>query len=318
MSNRMWDALMEHAKTCVLSGMLYVYYPDDTRNVGAVFNNIYELSGLISGEQYLSADSLSDSQKVLVDNLVKKAYENWHQVFEYDGKSLLNSKQARRSSASSTSLSTGSTSFPDLVGHHIALPPLPLSSDQRQIHSSTAGYNGELTHHYINQLMNSNPQSQFESTPFSLENLIDNPRQIHMTRNKGAVALDPPPSSTSHHSTQNLYAGWSDDRDQGADYLTNEEEIRLRSHEMLENEDMQQFLRLFSIGPNSSINMPDEASYQPFAATPLPNFTFGEDPARPAKAAVGWLKIKAAMRWGFFVRKKASERRAKLVEIEDE
>ena len=64
MSNKMWDALIEHAKTCALSGMLYVYYPDDTRNVGVVFNNIYELSGLINGEQYHSADSLSDSQKV--------------------------------------------------------------------------------------------------------------------------------------------------------------------------------------------------------------------------------------------------------------
>lgn len=64
MSNRMWDALMEHAKTCVLSGKLYVYYSDDERNVGVAFNNIYELSGLIAGEQFISADSLSDSQKV--------------------------------------------------------------------------------------------------------------------------------------------------------------------------------------------------------------------------------------------------------------
>lgn len=64
MSNRMWDALMEHAKTCVLSGKLYVYYPDDARNVGVVFNNIYELSGLITGEQFIPSDSLSDSQKV--------------------------------------------------------------------------------------------------------------------------------------------------------------------------------------------------------------------------------------------------------------
>ena len=55
---------MEHAKTCVLSGKLYVYYSDDARNVGLVFNNIYELTGLIVGEQYFPADSLSDSQKV--------------------------------------------------------------------------------------------------------------------------------------------------------------------------------------------------------------------------------------------------------------
>ena len=60
----MWEALLEHAKTCVLSGKLYVYYPEDARNVGVIFNNIYELRGLISGEQFFSADSLTDSQKV--------------------------------------------------------------------------------------------------------------------------------------------------------------------------------------------------------------------------------------------------------------
>lgn len=64
MSNKMWDALVEHAKTCVLSGNLYVYYPEDERSVGVVFNNIYALSGLIANGQYYSADSLSDSQKV--------------------------------------------------------------------------------------------------------------------------------------------------------------------------------------------------------------------------------------------------------------
>lgn len=64
MSNKMWDALLEHAKTCVLSGKTYVYYADDTRNAGAVFNNIYELSGLINGEQFFSANYLSDNQKV--------------------------------------------------------------------------------------------------------------------------------------------------------------------------------------------------------------------------------------------------------------
>ena len=64
MSNKMWDILIQHAKTCLLGGKLYVYYPDDARSVGVVFNNIYELSGLITNEQFISADSLSDSQKV--------------------------------------------------------------------------------------------------------------------------------------------------------------------------------------------------------------------------------------------------------------
>lgn len=64
MSNKMWDVLVEHAKTCVLSGKLYVYYPDDIRTVGIVFNNIYELSGLIANGEYYAAESLSDNQKV--------------------------------------------------------------------------------------------------------------------------------------------------------------------------------------------------------------------------------------------------------------
>ncbi|KAL0305813.1 UNVERIFIED_CONTAM: Calmodulin-binding protein 60 C [Sesamum radiatum] len=69
MSNKMWEVLVEHSKTCVLSGKLYVYYPDEPRNVGVVFNDIYVLSGLIAGGQYHSVDSLSESHKLSLPNL---------------------------------------------------------------------------------------------------------------------------------------------------------------------------------------------------------------------------------------------------------
>jgi len=64
MSNKMWESLVEHAKTCVLSGKHYVYYASDTRNVGAIFNNIYEFTGLIADDQFISAENLTDNQKV--------------------------------------------------------------------------------------------------------------------------------------------------------------------------------------------------------------------------------------------------------------
>lgn len=64
MSNKMWDILVEHAKTCILSHKLYVYYSDDVRNVGVVFNHIYELSGLVADGHYYATDALSDNQKV--------------------------------------------------------------------------------------------------------------------------------------------------------------------------------------------------------------------------------------------------------------
>uniref|UniRef100_F6I7S3 Uncharacterized protein n=1 Tax=Vitis vinifera TaxID=29760 RepID=F6I7S3_VITVI len=45
---------------------------------------------------------------------------------------------------------------------------------------------------------------------------------------------------------------------------------------------------------------------------------FDEDRSRSSgKAVVGWLKLKAALRWGIFVRKKAAERRAQLVELDE-
>ena len=60
----MWEVLVEHAKTCILSHKLYIYYSDDVRNVGVVFNHIYELSGLLADGHYYPTDNLSESQKV--------------------------------------------------------------------------------------------------------------------------------------------------------------------------------------------------------------------------------------------------------------
>lgn len=55
---------MEHAKTCVMGGKLYVYYTDETHSTGAVFNHIYELTGLIADGKFLSLESLTHNQKV--------------------------------------------------------------------------------------------------------------------------------------------------------------------------------------------------------------------------------------------------------------
>ncbi|GAB4853586.1 Calmodulin-binding protein 60 B [Ancistrocladus abbreviatus] len=339
MSNRMWEALMDHAKTCGLGGKLYVYYPDDTRNVGVVFNNIYALNGLISGDQYYSVDSLSENQKVFVDTLVKKAYDNWHQVIEFDGRSFVNAKQTRRSSSSRNEQLMAPINFSSSLDNQLALPSLPISvpTDQPQMDSGPAvavstGYNDNLSTGYSDQsqLVNSNSRSQFESTSFSQHGLMDSSQQTPMTMNdnKMGLALARPQSSTLGFQTANPsiqpfnvnpYDGWLHNRDKGVEELLSEEEIRIRSHEMLENEDMQQLLRIFSMGGHASVNAPDEGyPYSSYMPTPSPNFSFDEDRTRSGKAVVGWLKIKAAMRWGFFIRKKAAQRRAQLVELEDD
>ncbi|KAJ8545583.1 hypothetical protein K7X08_018166 [Anisodus acutangulus] len=94
-----------------------------------------------------------------------------------------------------------------------------------------------------------------------------------------------------------------------------EEEIRMRSHEMLENEGMQHLLRIFSMGQGHASSSVAEENYQ-YGSAYMPNMssTFGFDEER---TVVGWLKLKDALRWGIFIRKKATERRAQIVELDD-
>lgn len=326
MSNRMWDSLMEHAKTCVLSGKLYVYYSDDARNIGVVFNNIYELSGLIAEEQYCSADSLSDTQKVYVDTLVKKAYDNWHQVIEYDGKALLSSKQTRRTRSSQNELSMNTVGYSNAIDSQLALPQLPVavSTEQALLENNvvTPGYNDNMANRFPNQshLMNSNSHNQFESTSFSQHSFIGNSsQQPHITGNDNRAGLAVGPAQPSASEFQVIQPSQLSNINPYDDWSQNQisEDIRNRSHELLESDDMQQLLRLFSMGGHA--NMSDEAfsAYSSFMPTPSNYNSFEEDRGRSGKAVVGWLKIKAAMRWGFFIRKKAAERRAQLVELDD-
>ncbi|XP_012463441.1 calmodulin-binding protein 60 C [Gossypium raimondii] len=335
MSNKMWEALLDHAKTCVLSGKLYVYYTDDSRNSGVVFNNIYELNGLISGEQYFPADSLSDSQKVYVDSLVKKAYDNWNQVIEYDGKSLLNFKQNRWSSARNE-LQIDELDYTSSVDNQMQLPRVPVPIPTEQVHSGlqVGGYNDNQSAGYSgqSQIMNPNSHNQFGNTQFvPQDQLIDNSQQPQSSKNDTNVvglALGPPQSSiigfqnigsSMQPSNLNPFNDWTNNHDKGVEDFLSEEEIRVRSNEMLENEEMQHLLRLFNMGGNASINMTEDSGYgfPNYIPSPMPNFV-DEDRSRSGKAVVGWLKIKAAMRWGFFIRKKAAERRAQIVELEEE
>lgn len=54
---------MKHAMTTALNGKLYVYYPDETRQVGAVFNSRYTLCGLIENDQFTAIECLNDDRQ---------------------------------------------------------------------------------------------------------------------------------------------------------------------------------------------------------------------------------------------------------------
>ncbi|AQK71828.1 calmodulin-binding protein 60 D isoform X1 [Zea mays] len=344
MSNKMWDSLVEHAKTCVLSGKHYVYYARDSRNVGAIFNNIYEFTGLIADDQFISAENLTDNQKVYADALVKKAYEDWMQVVEYDGKALLSFKQKKKTVTTRSDVASASTSNPASYGSANSQKQLSLPAKAGQ--TSSAGTmneadgtrnaynaNGNQSARYAanTQSIPANVGMQYDGSAVSPEiQFSGSSLQSQSSRGSNMLALGPPQQHQSFEfpalgqpvqpTGLNPFEEWpqqQENRGGGVDdYLM--EEIRMRSHEILENEEMQQMLRLLSMGGAGTSLAEDGFNFPPYMPAPSPNVSYEDDRTRaPGKAVVGWLKIKAAMRWGIFVRKKAAERRAQLVELDD-
>ncbi|PSS13928.1 Calmodulin-binding protein 60 E like [Actinidia chinensis var. chinensis] len=296
MSNRMWDNTVEHAKTCVLGKKLYVYYEDGTNSMGAVFNDIYELRGLIADGQFFVLDSLTHNQKVSVDSLVKGAYENWNQVVEYDGK-VLNSlsigKSGTRALAASTSDHSQST-----------------TQNKQQCISSEPS-----------------PQSQPKSSHPSNSQLIEFPfmRSDSMagmavtTPDSAFGAVDYGSVGMSSYASSYLPEEWPRLRD-GQGFEDFSEEIRLRSSEMLESDDLRRLLKSMAVGVGigSAFGITEEDCYSYNAAYDhqVDRTYVQEHGRRSGRAVVGWLKLKAALRWGIFIRKRAAERRAQLVELD--
>ncbi|CAM8930998.1 unnamed protein product [Rhodiola kirilowii] len=339
MSNKMWEALLEHAKTCVLSGKLHIYYPDESKTIGVVFNNVYELSGLISGEQFHSADSLSDSQKIYVDKLVKKAYDNWNQVVEYDGKSLVSFPSNESESASQDEDYMNQAAYSDPLEFHSHPAHLPAQDYSQQppinstlgvgaprynnnyanvysanpagnIHFNSHNQNGSASYLPHNQLLIGNSSHSCQSMSSN-----DYEGTVHDSREQSSLGFQPINTSMQPYNQLNLFGAEED--------FLSEEEIRMKSNLMLEQEDIQQMLHSFTSGGNFSMPQDDAFSFPTIDQTPSPssNCSYDEDRNRPAKPVVSWLKIKAAMRWGFFVRKKAAETRAtkaQLVELDDD
>ncbi|MFQ6620256.1 hypothetical protein Gotur_000905 [Gossypium turneri] len=305
MSNKMWDVLVEHAKTCVLSEKLYVYYPDDVRSVGIVFNNIHELNGLIANGQYYASDSLSDDQKVYVDILVKKAYENWIHVIEYDGKSLLGCNEDNSSDTCRAKLPmdlhTSSTSQQQILPTLSVPVPTGQPSMDSDLVVGGIKFPGRLTNE--SQNVHLNATILLNGASFPLQNPLVNDNELAYGPSQSTVR------GFNNVGTSNIPEGVED-------FFSEDEEMRMRSNnEMLANEDMQHLIRIFNMGNQDHIPFNASDDSHPYSSTymtPTSALNYGfdnETSPSSGKAVVGWLKLKAALRWGIFTRKMAAERR---------
>ncbi|VAI57773.1 unnamed protein product [Triticum turgidum subsp. durum] len=298
-------------------------------------------SGIYTVEDFLRL-LVRDQQRlrsVYADTLVKKAYEDWMHAVEYDGKALIGFKQKKKSVTTRSDTASASTSKPALYGFVNAQKQLlPGKAGQTSTDTpSEAGvrstYNGNLAARNTVSPQNNaaNITMQYERGALSPESQFSGSSlQTQTSGGSNILALEPAQQqqqgfefSAVGQSMQpadlDPFDQWSQPQENRAvdDYLM--EEIRLRSHEILENDEMQQMLRILNMG-GVSTNMNDDGfTFPQYMQSPSPNFNFEVDRTRPpGKAVVGWLKIKAAMRWGIFVRKKAAERRAQLVELDDD
>lgn len=348
MSNKMWESTVEHAKTCVLSGKLYVYYPDETRSVGVIFNNVYELAGLIAQGQYMPAESLSDSEKVFVDSLVKKAYDNWMSVIEYDGKALVGARSNKKGNSSRPEASMSTMPYSTAYSQQAPLTSEPVAMHPEQatgnsglavgVSSSSSVYGERSVNRFAGQpqQLTTNNQLSYSNLPYnntSNQVLVGSSHQsaVPGTDSVVGLALGPPqstvttlipyqaPGTAMQSGTTNGVEDWSRPRDTRVqvDDFFSVEDIRSRSMEMLENEDMQQLLRMFSMNGGGVGLAEDGYSYPPF--TPAQTYpSYSEEKTRSSgKAIVGWLKLKAALRWGIFIRKIAAEKkRARIEELD--
>ncbi|KAJ7532549.1 hypothetical protein O6H91_13G046900 [Diphasiastrum complanatum] len=355
MSNKMWEGTVEHAKTCLLSGKIHVYYADEKHSIGVVFNNIFQLMGLIAAGQYMSVDSLSDSEKMYVDRLVKVAYENWERVVEYDGEALIDMKPWKLmdisaesadpiNTRSSSSQSEHTTSMQDQAVVSSGLPVVVYQSlntsskDMVQEQSFSADSHNSFTTNHLYGCSHIDSGMDMSMSLLSRSSLGSTKQESVMMQNSSAVNLLPASSLQALTSPVLPYHLESSAMQSGSDMCNmwprfqsrelgerdgfskgglleehySEEELRMKSLELLGHEDFSLEMQQLAC---SNYSLQGDFNFPSPECSPAPEADgvhLQTGRTAHAKANIGWLKLKAALRWGIFIRKRAATRRAYL------
>ncbi|KAF7849533.1 hypothetical protein BT93_L0671 [Corymbia citriodora subsp. variegata] len=309
-----WDTLENHAKSCNINWKLYLYYTDGTRKHGAVFNTDHRLIGLIKERVYCASDRLSADDKEHGDTIVKKALDNKNDVMEFNGETFSPSMQKKSSS---------------LLTQNCAAPG-GLEAPLANVGLTAEGHNGTTALTSPIQLQNTNSGTAMKLSvdesvrvaapqPISTEPsdfLItrgDNgiptggsPIQSHGNNFHNAMQSHSIYTSSQMHRTVNENAPPSGlpsamiSRSQSSSALPPPEGYLVMGNF---SDDMDNWWE--NLSSHSPLNN-DE-----FFQTPL----YDGGPVRgTSRGVTGWLKIKAVMQWGIFIRKIVMKRRGIIVQ----
>ncbi|XP_020687206.1 calmodulin-binding protein 60 A isoform X2 [Dendrobium catenatum] len=121
MSAKMWEITVDHARTCPLTTQMHLHYADDVQKTGIVFNVIGEVMGILTDQQFVSVNDLSDVQKADANMLAKQVIQNGDDVLlPFDMGGVMGvSSQALQSSFPTSSQSLG---LPDDIYSNYSSP----------------------------------------------------------------------------------------------------------------------------------------------------------------------------------------------------
>ncbi|XP_043709422.1 calmodulin-binding protein 60 D-like isoform X2 [Telopea speciosissima] len=284
MSNKTWDTIVDHAKTCVLDNKLYVYY-DAGRRVGLLFNSIYKVVGVIlDGHSYQPLENLTTSQTIFVEHLKQHAYKNLKEMIEIDGP--LNDGNLRQLPGPQASSLQGSSQtmqhpdFPLILQEQ--LPTQPGFNHLTNISASIMEGQGELEEAAVTQGCHSvQVCTPVQRNSFNMKDSFIGPYVKDGNEwgqggpfvpavSSGHLAGDDVsqvqwqglfPVDTSWRQGSGLFVGSSDEANAG----------------------------LLSSLPDLSVHIP-----------------------RSCRPNMGWCKLRAAIKWGISVRRDVAARRARL------
>ncbi|XP_057459945.1 calmodulin-binding protein 60 A-like isoform X2 [Actinidia eriantha] len=88
MTDKMWEATVKHARTCILDKKLHLYFPTSFQK-GVVFNVVGQVMGLILERCFFPIDQLSEAQKVDAHKSVVYALEHMEEVLSFDDETCM-------------------------------------------------------------------------------------------------------------------------------------------------------------------------------------------------------------------------------------
>ncbi|CAN6587178.1 unnamed protein product [Malus baccata var. baccata] len=87
-SDKIWETIVKHARTCKLDDHKFYAYYSAEHDVSLLFNSIHGLEGAIINGQFCSLDEIDSHQKMRVEALKQQAYRNVRDLLPIDASTI--------------------------------------------------------------------------------------------------------------------------------------------------------------------------------------------------------------------------------------